>query len=249
MSSDHEHAPRDRTPEEFATTRWSLVLRAGKRTDRQAEDALAWLCGRYWFPLYAYVRRRGADQNEAQDLTQEFFTRLLEKNVLDHAAPERGRFRSFLLTSLKNFLANEWDRANAQKRGGRRGRLTLDLESGESRISLEPAHDLTPERHFERQWASTLLELVVTKLEAEFAAAGKARHFELLKDALTGERRGLPYAEITAELGLSEEAARQAAHRLRQRYRELLRAEVVQTVADPGDVEDEIRRLFETFAG
>lgn len=223
-------------------------MRAGKRGDSQAEEALASLCEQYWFPLYAFVRRRVVDVTEAQDLTQEFFVRLLEKNVLDNAAPERGRFRSFLLASLKNFLTNEWDRANTQKRGGRSKRLTLDLASGESRMSLEPAHELTPEHLFERQWAMTLLELVVARLEAEFAAAGKPRHFELLKDALTGERGGLPYTEIAAELGLSEEAARQAAHRLRQRYRDLLRAEVAQTVAGPDDVEDEIRRLFETFA-
>lgn len=224
------------------------MLRAGKRGDPQGDEALALLCGQYWFPLYAYVRRRIADMNEAQDLTQEFFARLLEKNVLDHAAPERGRFRNFLLTSLKNFLTNEWDRANAQKRGGRCERLTLDLQSCESRISLEPSHDLTPEHLFERQWALTLLDLVVTRLEAESIAAGETRHFELLKGALTGERGRLPYAEIAAELGLSEDAARQAAHRLRQRYREILRAEVAQTVAEPNDVEDEIRRLFETFA-
>jgi RNA polymerase sigma factor (sigma-70 family) len=248
MNADHERAPCDRTPNEFATTRWSVVLRAGKRGGPQADEALALLCEQYWFPLYAYVRRRVPDVNEAQDLTQQFFTRLLEKNLIDRAAPERGRFRSFLLTSLKNFLTNEWDRANAQKRGGRCVRLTLDLQSCESRLSLEPSHGLTPEHLFERQWAMTLLELVVTRLEAEFAAAGETRHFELLKTALSGERGGLPYTEIAAELGLSEDAARQAAHRLRQRYRELLRAEVAQTVAEPGEVEDEIRRLFETFA-
>ena len=248
MHADHEQSLRSESPDEFATTRWSVVLRAAKQGDRSAGDALSWLCGQYWFPLYAYVRRRIADANEAQDLTQEFFARLLEKNVLDHAVPERGRFRSFLLTSLKNFLANEWNRAHAQKRGGRCSLLALDLDLGESRFSQEPAHDLTPERLFEREWALTLLDLVVARLEAEFVAAGKARHFELLKDALAGGRERLAYPEIAAELGLSEAAARQAAHRLRDRYRELLRAEVAETVGDPDEVNDEIRRLFETFA-
>jgi RNA polymerase sigma factor (sigma-70 family) len=248
MDSPHEQGPGRRSPEEFATTRWSLVVRARKRGDRQADDALASLCTQYWFPLYAYVRRRVSDVDEAQDLTQEFFTRLLEKKVFDHATPERGRFRRFLLASLKNFLANEWDRAKAQKRGGRCERLALDLQSCESRFSLEPAHDLTAERLFERYWALTLLELVVDRLEAEFAAAGKSRHFELLKDTLTGERGQLSYSHLAAELALSEEAVRQAAQRLRKRYRELLRAEVAQTLADPDDVEDELRRLFEIFA-
>ena len=248
MHPEHERSPRAESPEEFATTRWSVVLRAAKQEDRKAGDALSWLCGHYWFPLYAYVRRRIADPNEAQDLTQEFFARLLEKNILDHAAPERGRFRSFLLTSLKNFLTNEWNRVHAQKRGGRCPLLALDLDSGESRFRQEPSHDLTPERLFEREWALTLLKLVVTRLEAEFALAGKARHFELLKDALAGGREGLSFAEIAGQLGLSEAAARQAAHRLRERYRELLRAEVAETVDDPDEVSDELRRLFETFA-
>jgi RNA polymerase sigma-70 factor (ECF subfamily) len=247
MHADHERPPHPGGPEDFATTRWSVVLRAAKHDASPTEDALSWLCGHYWFPLYAYVRRRIADTSEAQDLTQEFFARLLEKNVLDHAAPERGRFRSFLLSALKNFLANEWDRAKAKKRGGDRRRLALDLDSGESRLSQEPAHDLTPERLFEREWALTLLNLVMSRLEAEFAAAGRARHFELLKDALGGDRERLPYAEIGDQLGLSEEAARQAARRLRHRYREILRAEVAETVGDPSEVDDEIRRLFETF--
>ncbi|MBV9124434.1 MAG: sigma-70 family RNA polymerase sigma factor [Planctomycetes bacterium] len=230
---------------DFATTQWSLVLRAGQRGGQEADEALAALCQRYWFPLYAYVRRRVLDVNEAEDLTQEFFTHLLEKQVLGRASPQRGRFRSFLLTALKNFLANERDRAGAHKRGGGRRRLTFDLDAGESRLGLEPAHDLTPERVFEKQWALTLLEVVMERFQQEIAAAGKTRQFALLKGALTGDRHGLPYTAIAAELGMSEEAARQAAHRLRKRYRELLREEVAHTLAEPGEVDEEIRCLFE----
>ena len=234
--------------DDFATTRWSLVLCAAKRQDGAAADALATLCQQYWFPLYAYIRRRIQDADEAQDLIQEFFVRLVERNILDHANQERGRFRAFLLTSLKNFLANEWNRAGAQQRGGKVVRWSLDLSSGESRVHLELRDNMTPERQFERAWAVTLLSLVTSRLENEHIAAGKQRFFELMKNALTGERGGLPFEEIKADLGLTEEAIRQAAHRLRKRYQQLLREEVAHTVAEPGDVEDEIRRLFETFA-
>lgn len=238
------------TPSEqhsFATTQWSLVLRAAQSDDSAARSALEALCRRYWFPLYAFARRRVVAVHEAQDLTQDFFLRLLEKNSLAAASPERGRFRSFLLTAIKNFLANEWDRANAQKRGGGRERLSLDWEVGESRLSLEPAHADTPEREFERQWALTLLDNVVHRLQDEFAAAGKSRQFELLKETLTGSRATLDYSVVSAELQMSEEAARQAAHRLRKRYRELLREEVAATVESDDEVEDEIGRLFEAL--
>ena len=233
----------------FQTTHWSLVLRAGGRADRDADSALAALCERYWFPLYAYVRRRVAGAHEAQDLTQEFFARLLEKQYLAAADPQRGKFRCFLLASLKHFLANEWDRAHAQKRGGRVRRLSLDLECGESRLRLEPSHDLTPERLFERQWVLTLLDLVMRRLQGEYESAGKADQFARLKGVLTGDRDRLPYAALAADWGVSEEAARQAASRLRKRYRELLRDEVAQTLAEPGDVDDEIRNLFEVLGG
>lgn len=231
-------------PSGFATTQWSVVLRAAQPEDSAARAALELLCRRYWFPLYVFARRRAATIDEAQDLTQEFFARLLEKNSLSAASPERGRFRSFLLTSLKNFLANEWDRANAQKRGGGRERLSLDWQSGESRLSLEPVHLNTPEREFERQWALTLLENVVRRLQDEFASAGKARQFELLKETLTGGHTAVDYSTVATELSMSEEAARQAAHRLRKRYRELLREEVAATVESDDEVEDEIGRLL-----
>ncbi len=193
------------------------------------------------------MRRRGYSAPDAQDLTQAFFARLLEKQALRVADPERGKFRSFLLASLDHFLANERDRARAQKRGGGRAQLSLDLAAGESRVNLEPAHELTPERLYERQWALTLLELVVCRMEAEYQEAGKARQFELLKDALGGARERLPYVEIAEELDMSAENARQAAHRMRKRYRALLREEVTRTVVDPSDVDEELTNLFEAL--
>lgn len=232
---------------DFLTTQWSLVLRAAQPDDSAARLALELLCQRYWFPLYAFARRRMSAVHEAQDLTQEFFLRLLEKKSLAVASPERGRFRSFLLTALKNFLANEWDRATAQKRGGGRERLSLDWEAGESRLSLEPAHTDTPEREFERQWALTLLDNVVRRLQDEFAAAGKSRQFDLLKDALTGSRALIDYSTVASELAMSEAAVRQAAHRLRKRYRDLLREEVAATVESDAEIEDEINRLFDAL--
>lgn len=222
-------------------------MAAGAAGGEDAQEALAQLCEAYWYPLYAYVRRRGYSAADAQDLTQAFFARLLEKQSLRVADPERGRFRSFLLASLDNFLANEHDRARAQKRGGGRTQLSLDLAAGESRISLEPAHELTPQRLYERQWALTLLELVVRKMEAEYQEAGKARQFELLKNALGGGRERLPYADVATELDTSVENARQAAHRMRRRYRALLREEVARTVADPSDVDEELANLFEAL--
>jgi RNA polymerase sigma factor (sigma-70 family) len=235
---------------DFATTQWSLVLRA-HRTSDSATAALQTLCERYWYPLYAYVRRRGFDSHVAQDLTQAFFARLLEKNSLAAASPDRGRFRAFLLTSLKNFLTNEWEKEQTLKRGGGQRLLSLqmNIDAAESRLHLEPAHSLTPERLFEKQWAWQLLELVMNRLQAEQAAAGKETLFQHLKDALTGGAEHLPYPAIAAELQISAEAARQAASRLRKRYRELLREEVSHTVATPADVDEEIRSLFQVLAG
>ncbi len=247
MPSSDFQLPRP-APADFATTQWSLVVGAAARAQPDASAALALLCQRYWYPLYSYVRRRVADVNEAQDLTQEFFARLLEKNTLAQASPERGRFRAFLLTAMRNFLANEWDRSQALKRGGEHKRLSLDFDSGESRLHFEPADERSPERIYERQWALLLLELVLQRLAAEFAAAGNQRQFEILQPTLAGSRTA-SYQQIAQDLGTSEEAARQTAHRLRKRYRELLRAEVRQTIAEPGEVEDEIRSLFEVLGG
>lgn len=222
-------------------------MAAGDVGHQDGQDALAQLCETYWYPIYAYVRRRGYSASDAQDLTQGFFARLLEKRSLGVADPERGKFRSFLLASLDHFLANEFDRSRAQKRGGGRAPLSLDLAAGESRANLEPAHDLTPERLYERQWALTLLELVVRRLEAEHQEAGKARKFELLKDALGGGRERIRYAEVAAELEMSIENVRQFAHRMRKRYRALLREEVARTLVAPGDVDEELANLFEAL--
>lgn len=232
----------------FATTRWSLVVRAAGRPCEEAQSALDLLCRKYWFPLYAYARRRMGDMHAAQDLTQAFFARLLEKDVLAQATPERGRFRSFLLASMSHFLANERDRQNAIKRGGGRATFSIDAAEGESRLHGEPSHELTPERLFERQWAVTLLERVASRLQSEFVSAGKPRHYELLRGALSGDRDRLPFVEIGAELGISEDAARQAAQRLRKRFREILRDEVSETVANPADIDEEIRSLFEALS-
>jgi RNA polymerase sigma factor (sigma-70 family) len=239
---EHSEASRD-----FASTHWSLVLAAGRRSLPDSDRALATLCRNYWFPLYAYARRRLGNLHEAQDLTQEFFARLLEKNLLAGAEPERGRFRAFLITAFKNFLVNEGDRARAQKRGGGQTALPLDFRAGDARYDLEPADEWTPERLFERQWTLTLLEQVLAALRAEFAADGKEPLFDALKGFLTGDSTA-SYAEVAPALGMSEGAAKTAAHRLRRRYRQLLRHEVAQTVADPAEVDDEIRSLFESLA-
>ena len=245
-----EYAPdsgKPSDPRNFATTHWSVVVAAGDDTPKDARDALAVLCEAYWCPLYTYVRRRGYAVADAQDLTQAFFARLLEKRALRVADPERGKFRTFLLASLDNFLANEHDRAQAQKRGGGRKPLSLDIAAAESKVSLEPAHDLTPERLFERQWALTLLELAVNRVEAEYHAAGKSELFRLLKDVLGGGRERVPYADVAVALGMSIANVRQAAHRLRKRYREVLREEVARTLASEGEVDEELSSLFESL--
>ena len=228
----------------FATTRWSLVLAAGKRDSPQSAAALTALCEAYWYPLYAYVRRRGYDAHEAQDLTQAFFTRLLEKNDLATAERERGKFRSFLLTSLKHFLSNEWDRGHAKKRGGCRTPVSIDFATAEGRYHREPSHELTAEKIFDRRWALTLLDQVLARLRDESAQAGKSQMFELLKVFLTGEKAPVSNRELAGELSMTEGALKVAIHRLRRRYRELLRTEIGQTVAGPEEIEQEIRDLF-----
>ncbi len=199
------------------------------------------MCENYWFPVYAFVRRAGHSAEDAQDLTQEFFVRLLDKHFLAAADRKKGRFRTFLLTAVKRFLANEYDRIQAKKRGG--GQTILSLEGLEARYCREPADTLTPERIFERQWALSLLDQVLARLQAEMTADGKAALFDALKDHLTGSQSA-GYATTAARLGMTEGAVKAAAHRLRQRYRELLREEIAQTVASPDEIEEEIRYLF-----
>ena len=225
----------------FATTHWSMVVNAGGRHSPEASRALATLCENYWFPIYAFVRRAGRSAEDAQDLTQEFFVRLLEKQFLATADRHKGRFRTFLLTAVKRFLANEQDRIQAQKRGG--GRKITSLADLGARYCQEPADTLTSERIFEQQWALTLLEQVLARLQAEMAADGKVDLFNALKDHLTGSH-ATGYATTAARLGMTEGAVRVAAHRLRQRYRELLREEIAQTVASPDEIEAQIRYLF-----
>jgi len=228
----------------FASTRWSIVAAAGRKESPEARAALAVLCQAYWYPLYAYARRRLARADDAQDLTQEFFARLLEKDYLQGADPHRGKFRSFLLTAFKHFLAKEHERAAAQKRGGGRQPLSLDFQDGERRYHHEPADPTTPEMLYERRWALTLLEQALARLRQEFTSAGKEQLFEALKGTLTGDGTAEPYARIGQDLGLSEQSVKTAVHRLRRRYQELLRAEVAHTVASPEEVEDELRDLF-----
>ena len=233
----------------FAPTQWSVVLQAGQVGSAQSEAALARLCQAYWFPLYSYVRRIGHSAEDAQDLTQEFFPRLLEKNYIGAAESEKGKFRSFLLVALKRFLANEWDRANSQKRGGGQRLISLDLEETETRYRAEPADLMTPEVVFQRRWVVTLLGRVLERLENELAADGKGKLFAALKVFLIGEHGDISYAEVAGRVQMTEGALRVTVHRLRQRYRELLRAEIASTVASPDQVDDEIRSLFAAAAG
>jgi len=229
---------------QFVTTHWSVVLAAGGLDDTHGQAALARLCRVYWYPLYAYVRRQGHTPEDAQDLTQEFFARLLAKNYLSTVDRAKGRFRSFLLAALRHFLANQWDRAQAAKRGGGQRFISLDETNAETRYGLEPADTMTAERIFERRWALTLLELVLSRLRDENAQAGKLELYEQLKDCLTGASDAVSYAELGARLNLTEGAVKVAVHRQRRRYRELLREEIAQTVSCAAEVDDEFRCLL-----
>jgi RNA polymerase sigma-70 factor (ECF subfamily) len=228
----------------FWTTHWSQVLLAGQPDSTRARQALGNLCQRYWYPLYVFVRRQGQGPEDAQDLVQGFFARLLEKNYLKNADPERGRFRTFLLVALRRFMANEWDRANRLKRGGGRAIVSLDEQDTEERYKAEAVDEMSPEKAYERQWATVVLRRVLEQLEEEFSSAGKERLFTELSTYLGGEPGAGSYAEIAARLGMTEGALKVAVHRLRQRYRELLRMEIANTVASPEEIDDEIRELF-----
>jgi DNA-directed RNA polymerase specialized sigma24 family protein len=232
----------------FVTTHWSAVLAAGREDSAAARQALEELCRTYWAPLHAYARRRGYSPDAAADLTQGFFTRLIASRDLAQVDPAKGRFRSFLLASLKHFLANDWDRAQAQVRGGGTVHVPLDPASSNGNAALDPVDTLTPERVFERQWALTLLNMVLDQLQGEYAADGKAALFDALKGSLTGERPSAHYARIGIDLGLSEGAVKVAAHRLRARYRERLRQAIARTVASEEEIDEEIRYLFAAFA-
>jgi RNA polymerase sigma-70 factor (ECF subfamily) len=231
----------------FVTTHWSVVLSAQAKGSAKSSEALETLCRTYWYPLYAYARRAGHSPADAEDLTQSFFARLLEKDYLQSAARDKGKFRTFLLVALKRFLANEWDRQHAQKRGGFVPVVSIDQDQAEARFAAEPAHNVGPDVLFDRQWALTLLDSAMSRLQQEYTATGRTRLFETLRSLLVKDESASPYAEIAARLNLTEPAVKMAVHRLRTRYREVLREEIVQTVSSAAEVEEELRHLFSAF--
>jgi len=233
----------------FATTHWSLVVAAAKDSSPQARAALAELCGNYWYVVYAFVRRRGKQVDDARDLTQEFFTRLLEKDYLESADRERGRFRTFLLTAVSHFLSNELERACAQKRGGNVTTLSLDFDRGEERYQREPADHWTAEKIFDRRWALTLLDQAVTQLKQEYSNSGKGVLFGEIKVFLTGDTGAPTYEEPAARLAMTPGAVKVAVHRLRQKYRESLRQLIAQTVAAEDDIDSELHVLLAALRG
>jgi RNA polymerase sigma factor (sigma-70 family) len=241
---DHDHDQVQPQPRRFQTTHWSLVLSARDGDATGAREAMAEICARYWYPLYAFVRRKGHNVEAAEDLVQGFFARLLEKGDLAAVERSKGKFRSFLMAACTHYLANQAAYAGAQKRGSGRSLISIDRLAAEGRYGCETAHALTAERLFDRQWTLALLDNVMESLTVEMNRAGKARLFEALRPALLGGAKRTPYRAIAADLGMTEEAARAAAHRLRQRYRALLREEVARTLDDPADLDEEIRSLF-----
>ena len=234
---------------QFSNTHWSLVVRAGDKANPAAQAALATLCGRYWFPLYAFVRREGYGMHDAQDLTQAFFARFLEHDYLNDVDPRRGRFRSFLLASLRHFLANARDHAGAAKRGGGRTALPLDFSQAEDRYLHEPATDWTAEKLYHRRWAVELLQAVMERLRADWDTPEKRAFFVAVQTFLSGAEPTRTHAEVAEELQMTEGAVKTAVHRLRRRYRDLLCEEIAQTVSDPGQVDEEIQQLFGALQG
>jgi DNA-directed RNA polymerase specialized sigma24 family protein len=231
----------------FATTHWSIVRAVNHEDSSAASSALQELCQIYWYPLYTYIRRQGHDANGAADLTQAFFADLLQREDLKKVDPDLGKFRSFLLTALKHFLINQWDKAKAQKRGGGKSPLSLDFGAADDRYQLEPSHAQTPDLIYQKQWAKTLLERVQQELKSEFAKRGKAHQFDKLQNFLAGKNKEETLAIAAAQLEMSEVAAKVALHRMRQRFGELLRAEIEQTVSTPEEVDIEIQQLFDVL--
>ena len=232
----------------FATTHWSVVLQAGHQELPQAAEALEELCHTYWYPLYVFVRRRGYRPEDAQDLTQAFFAHLLRKDFLSGVGPEKGRFRSFLLACLKHFLRDEWEKMRTAKRGGPDPELLLDLEQAETRYRREARVEATAESLYERRWALDVLDHVLEQLRGEAVVQGKVVVFDGLQGRLLGERPTETYAHLGARLGMSETAVKVTVHRLRQRYRELLREQIAHTVTHPEEIEEEMRYLFEVVS-
>lgn len=244
MSLLDENFSADQGGRDFHSTHWSVVLLAGQSPSMESAAALEKLCRTYWYPLYAFVRRQGYAPAEAQDLTQEFFSRFLENNSLATVDRSKGRFRSFLLASIKHLIANEWNRSQFQKRGGGTTVLSIDDFQAEERYDLEPADNLTPEKIFERRWAETLLDTVTLRLRAEFQTTGELPRFEALKVFLLADDEPGSYAATAAGLGLTEGAVRTAIYRMRQRYGAIFRAEIAQTVTSLAEMEEEIRHLL-----
>jgi RNA polymerase sigma factor (sigma-70 family) len=233
----------------FLTTHWSVVVSAAQRDTTHAMSALEHLCGIYWYPLYAYVRRRGYSSHDAQDLTQAFFARLLERRWVENADQTKGRFRTFLLTAMSRFLSDEWDKLRAQKRGGGVTHIPVQIGDAETRFGLEPKDVSTPEQCYERQWALTLLDQVLNQLQKEYETEGKAELFAALNHTLQGRSESQPYAELANQLDMSVSAVKVSVHRMRKKYRQLLRNNIAQTVAAPEDLEEELRHLFAVLSG
>ena len=232
----------------FATTHWSVVLSAQQEANSKSAEALEELCRAYWYPLYAYARRSGHSPADAEDLTQGFFARLLEKEYLKAASREKGRFRTFLLVALKRYIANEWDRQHAKRRGGFAPILSIDQEAAEGRFTCEPVDHLQADVLYDRQWAMTLLERTMARLQKEYTASGRAKLFDHLHNCIAKDESSLSYAEIGARLNLTEAAVKMAVHRLRARYRAVLLAEIADTVSSPAAVEEELAHLFSAFS-
>ena len=246
---ESSHIPESRPQPLFVTTHWSLVLAATGLPSRESAAALEAICRAYWYPLYAYVRRCGESSHNAQDLTQEFFCRLLEKHWLNSADREKGKLRMFLITALKNFMRNEWRRASTRRRGGRLAQVPFDTQFAESRYAADHSSKLAADETFDREWAMTLLELTVNRLREEFTAASKPDDFEVLKGCLMAARGAIDYPAVALRLGLNEGAARVAVHRLRKRFREVYREEISRTLADGADLDGELRHLAAALAG
>ena len=232
----------------FATTHWSVVLAAGDSLSPEHTQALSTLCQTYWYPLYAYLRRCGYNIHQAEDYTQAFFAQMLEKHSLRKVEPDPGKFRSFLLTSLRHFVADEQDYAKAIKRGGAAQKLSFDLEKAEGQYAHSLANNISPVKLFEKSWAITILQQTMNRLEVEFTSMNKQAHFAVLRTYIGGHRANIPYQDIAAELNMTEGAVKVAVHRLRMRYRELLRNEIAQTVADEEQIDEEIKELFVALA-
>jgi len=240
--------PSSEAPRLFPRTRWSLVLAAVQKDSTESSAALETICSSYWQPLYAYVRRCGQSQHDAQDLTQQFFSHLLEKRWLDSADPEKGKLRTFLIVMMKRFMANEWRRASSQRRGSGLAHIPFSTALAESHYAADQGGPLAPDEIFDRQWAMTLLNRTIERLQVEFASAGKLADFEALKDCLMAARGTIDYSALAKKLRVNEGAARVAAHRLRKRFREIYREEISQTVADDADLEAELRYLTAVLA-